>query len=60
MKKFIAMGLVLAMGLTLSACSTKEEAKTYEMVIGHSQPETNPRSISLEQFKADVEEKTKF
>lgn len=30
----------------------------YTMMIGHSQPADNPRSISLEKFVADVEEKT--
>ncbi len=32
--------------------------KVYTLEIGHSQPTTNPRHVSLEKFKADVESKT--
>lgn len=30
----------------------------YTMVVGHAQPEGNPRYVSMEQFAADVAEKT--
>jgi C4-dicarboxylate-binding protein DctP len=33
-------------------------AKTFSMKIGHAQPTTNPRHVSLEAFKKIVEEKT--
>lgn len=35
-----------------------EDLGDFEMIIGHAQPEGNPRYVSLEKFKADVEEKT--
>ena len=30
----------------------------FKMIVGHAQPEGNPRFVSLEKFAADVEEKT--
>lgn len=35
-----------------------ENLGDFEMIIGHAQPEGNPRFVSLEKFAADVEEKT--
>lgn len=35
-----------------------ENLGDFKMIIGHAQPEGNPRFVSLEKFAADVEEKT--
>ena len=62
MKKFFA--LLLAAILTLGCVSALAEADPFEalgnytMTVGHAQPESNPRYISMEKFAADVAEKT--
>ena len=62
MKKFFA--LLLAAILTLGCVSALAEADpfaalgNYTMTVGHAQPESNPRYISMEKFAADVAEKT--
>ncbi len=58
MKKYLAILVALIMGLT--AFSAMAEADpyaalgTYEMIVGHAQPDTNPRAISLSKFAEDV------
>lgn len=37
---------------------TKADLGNFEMIIGHAQPEGNPRFVSLEKFAKDVAEKT--
>ena len=49
----LAMGLVLASMSAVGVC-----AADYEMIVGHAQPEGNPRYVSMEKFAEDVEEKT--
>jgi len=64
MKKYLAILIALAMVLGLTAAFAEEEADPfadlgyYEMRIGHAQPETNVRHLSLLQFEADVEAAT--
>ena len=66
MKKALSVLLVLLLvSFAAFAGGSKETAAVasaglgnYTMMIGHSQPADNPRSISLEKFVADVEEKT--
>lgn len=41
-----------------SEAPNKASDKVYTLEIGHAQPTTNPRHVSLEKFKADVEAKT--
>ncbi len=41
------------------AAKSPAPAKVYTLQIGHAQPTTNPRHISLLEFKKIVEEKTK-
>lgn len=38
--------------------SEVEDLGDFEMIVGHAQPESNPRYISMEKFAKDVEEKT--
>ena len=62
MKKFFA--LLLAAILMLTCVSAPADADPFEglgnytMTVGHAQPESNPRYISMEKFAADVAEKT--
>ena len=62
MKKFFA--LLLAAILMLTCVSALADADPFEglgkftMTVGHAQPESNPRYISMEKFAADVAEKT--
>lgn len=62
MKKFLT--LLLAALLVLGCVSALAEEDPYKdlgsytMIVGHSQPESNPRYISMEKFAADVAEKT--
>ncbi len=62
MKKFLV--LLLAALLVLGCVSALAEEDPYKdlgsytMIVGHSQPESNPRYISMEKFAADVAEKT--
>ena len=71
MKKALALLLVVLMAsVALFAGGAEETAAVaaeddqfaglgnYTMMIGHSQPADNPRSISLEKFVQDVQEKT--
>ena len=69
MKKVLSVLLVLLVSLSVFAGGGKEKAVAdaddqfaglgnYVMMIGHSQPADNPRSISLEKFVQDVEERT--
>ena len=69
MKKVLSVLLVLLVSLSVFAGGGKEKAVAdaddqfaglgnYVMMIGHSQPADNPRSISLEKFVKDVEERT--
>ena len=71
MKKALSVLLVLLIAsFALFAGGSNETAATasaddpyaalgkYTMMIGHSQPADNPRSISLEKFVSDVQEKT--
>ena len=58
MKKYLAS--LVALILMFTACSALAEADpfaalgTYEMVVGHAQPDTNPRNVSLLKFAEDV------
>lgn len=61
MKKLLA--LVLSAIMVLSCVSALAEDPfaalgNYTMIVGHAQPESNPRYISMEKFAADVAEKT--
>ena len=74
MKKLIAALLAAMMLLSLAACGngdsgsnpgggsgtggSGDDGKTYEMMVGHAQPDDNPRNVSLLKFKEDVESKT--
>lgn len=61
MKKFFALLLVAILALcAVSALAEDQFASlgNYTMIVGHAQPESNPRYISMEQFAADVAEKT--
>ena len=61
MKKALSVLLVLLL-VSFAAFAGADDPYAglgnYTMMIGHSQPADNPRSISLEKFVADVEEKT--
>ena len=61
MKKLLA--LVLSAIMLMSCVSALAEDPfaslgNYTMIVGHAQPESNPRYISMEKFAADVAEKT--
>ena len=61
MKKFFALLLVAILALScVSALAEDQYAAlgNYTMIVGHAQPESNPRYISMEKFAADVAEKT--
>ena len=61
MKKFFALLLVAILALScVSALAEDQYASlgNYTMIVGHAQPESNPRYISMEKFAADVAEKT--
>jgi len=64
MKKYLAilMALVMVLGLVSAFAETDvdpyADLGNFEMRIGHAQPETNVRHLSLLQFEADVEEAT--
>ena len=61
MKKLLA--LVIA-AIVLMGCASAfaedpyKDLGNYTMTVGHAQPESNPRYISMEKFAADVAEKT--
>jgi C4-dicarboxylate-binding protein DctP len=65
MKKY-CVAAIIAMAVLFAGCAKKDAGtaaasasqsapKTFAMQIGHAQPTTNPRHISLEAFKAIVE-----
>ena len=62
MKKYLALILAAVMALCCVCALADEDPykdlDNYTMMVGHSQPETNPRYISMEKFAADVAEKT--
>ena len=61
MKKFLTLLLVAILALcAVSALAEDQFASlgNYTMIVGHAQPESNPRYISMEKFAADVAEKT--
>lgn len=62
MKKFFALVLAAMFALCcVSALADEDPYKdlgSYTMMVGHAQPEGNPRYVSMEQFAADVAEKT--
>ena len=70
MKKILSVLLALILASAVFAGGSQETAASssaddpyasldnYVMMIGHSQPADNPRSISLEKFVSDVQEKT--
>ena len=58
MKKIIAIVLAVVLTFSLCACGPKEVSDTYTMTVGHSQPEGNPRTTSMDKFAADVEAAT--
>ena len=61
MKKMLA---VLLMAILVLSCVSAVAEDPYanlgnfEMMVGHAQPEGNPRYVSMEKFAADVAEKT--
>lgn len=62
MKKILALvfAALLVLGCVSALADTDPYADlgNYTMVVGHAQPESNPRYISMEKFAADVAEKT--
>ena len=62
MKKLVALALAAILALCcVSAMADGDPYKdlgSYVMMVGHAQPEGNPRYVSMEQFAADVAEKT--
>ena len=61
MKKMLAVLLMAILVLScVSAVAEDPYANlgTFEMMVGHAQPEGNPRYVSMEKFAADVAEKT--
>ncbi|MBR2527865.1 MAG: TRAP transporter substrate-binding protein [Blautia sp.] len=56
-KRVLAVMMGAALAVSLLA-ATLAQAAEYEMIVGHAQPEGNPRYVSMEKFAADVEEKT--
>ena len=62
MKKVLALvfAALLVVGCVSALADTDPYADlgSYVMMVGHAQPEGNPRYVSMEQFAADVAEKT--
>ncbi|MFH1512715.1 MAG: TRAP transporter substrate-binding protein [Bacillota bacterium] len=62
MKKYLAILVVLTMAFGLAGALADDDPfaalGTFEMVCGHAQNEGHPRYTSMEQFAADVAEKT--
>ncbi len=61
MKKFFALLLVAILALCCASALAEDQFAdlgSYTMIVGHAQPESNPRYISMEKFAADVAEKT--
>jgi len=61
MKKLLALILAVLMIAGCVSAMAEDPYKdlgSYTMIVGHAQPESNPRYISMEKFAADVAEKT--
>ena len=62
MKKLLAMVLAALMLLSCVAALAEDDPYKdlghFEMMVGHAQPEGNPRWVSMESFAAEVNEKT--
>ena len=62
MKKLFTLALVALLALccvnALADGDPYKDLGSYVMMVGHAQPEGNPRYVSMEQFAADVAEKT--
>ena len=61
MKKLIALVLLAIVALGCVSALAEDPYKdlgNFEMIVGHAQPDSNPRYISMEKFAADVAEKT--
>ena len=61
MKKLFALLLVAILALSCVSALAEDQFAglgNYTMTVGHAQPESNPRYISMEKFAADVAEKT--
>lgn len=58
MKKQLLAAMAGAAMVVSVLAGTLTYAADYEMIVGHAQPEGNPRYVSMEKFAADVEEKT--
>ena len=61
MKKLFALLLVAILALCCVSALAEDQFASlgnYTMIVGHAQPESNPRYISMEKFAADVAEKT--
>jgi C4-dicarboxylate-binding protein DctP len=62
MKKLLALVLSALMLLSCVSAIAEEDPFAslghFEMMVGHAQPEGNPRYVSMEKFAADVAEKT--
>ncbi|MBR7074243.1 MAG: TRAP transporter substrate-binding protein [Oscillospiraceae bacterium] len=63
MKKMLAILLATMMLLSLGSAAFAADDPyadlgNFEMIVGHAQPEGNPRYVSREKFAADVAEKT--
>ncbi len=68
MKKIISAALSAMLIFAVSGCQKKENAANsssgkkdlgnFTMMVGHAQPQGNPRFVSMEKFAKDVQEKT--
>ncbi len=61
MKKLLVLALAAMMALVCFSAMAEDPFAglgNYTMIVGHAQPESNPRYISMEKFAADVAEKT--
>ena len=63
MKKLLAILLATMMLLSIGSAAFADDDPyaglgNFEMIVGHAQPEGNPRYVSLEKFAEDVAEKT--
>ena len=63
MKQMLAILLATMMLLSLGSAALAADDPyadlgNFEMIVGHAQPEGNPRYVSMEKFAADVAEKT--
>ena len=60
MKKLFALALAAMMLLACAALAEDAFASlgSFEMMVGHAQPEGNPRTISTDWFASEVEART--